>query len=84
MSNTCYIYADNLTLLTHEPRDMQFMLSRLPVYTKNKHLICDTSNFEVVHLNSAGKNVPVLLLAPSSQRIFLVSGHGFLQDLERG
>jgi hypothetical protein len=33
------LYADDLTLLTNEPRDMQIMLSRLAVYTRIKHLI---------------------------------------------
>jgi len=57
------LYADDLTLLTNEPRDMQVMLSRLDVYTRNKHLIVNTSNkSEVVHFNSAGENVPVLML----------------------
>ena len=51
------LYADDLTLLTNEPRDMQIMLSRLAV--RNKHLIVNTSKSEVVHFNSAGKNVPV-------------------------
>ena len=51
------LYADDLTLLTHEPRDMQIMLSRLAVYARNKHLIVSTSKSEVVHFNSAGVNV---------------------------
>ena len=54
------LYADDLTLLTNEPRDMQIMLSRLAVYARNKHLIVNTSKSEVVHFNSAGENVPVL------------------------
>jgi len=53
------LYADDLTLLTNEPRDMQIMLSRLAVYARNKHLIVNTSKSEVVHFNSAGENVPV-------------------------
>ena len=53
------LYADELTLLTNEPRDMQIMLSRLAVYDRNKHLIVKTSKIEVVHFNSAGENVPV-------------------------
>ena len=54
------LYADDLTLLTNEPRDMQIiMLSRLAVYARKKHLIVNTSKFEVVHFNSAGENVPV-------------------------
>jgi hypothetical protein len=53
------LYADDLTLLTNEPRDMQIMLSRLAVYAKNKHVIVNTSKSEVVHFNSAGGNVPV-------------------------
>ena len=32
------LYADNLTLLTKEPRAMQIMLSWLAVYARNKHL----------------------------------------------
>jgi len=35
------------------------VLSRLAVYTRNKHLIVNTSKSEVVHFNSAGENVPV-------------------------
>jgi len=54
------LYADDLTLLTNEPRDMQIMLSRLAVYARNKHLIVNTSKSEVVHFNSAGENVPVV------------------------
>jgi hypothetical protein len=37
------LYADDLTLLTNEPRDMHIMLSRLAVYARNKHLIVNTS-----------------------------------------
>jgi hypothetical protein len=60
------LYADDLiTLLTNEPRDMQIMLSRLAVYARNKHLIVNTSKSKVVHFNSAGENVPVLMLAVS-------------------
>ena len=51
------LYPDDLTLLTNEPRDMQIMLSRLAVYTRNK-----TSKSEVVHFNSAGENVPVFVV----------------------
>ena len=54
------LYADDLTLLTNEPRDMQIMLSQLAVYVRNKHLIVNNSKSEVVHFNSAGENVPVL------------------------
>ena len=53
------LYADDLTLLTNEPRDMQIMLSRLAVYARNKHLIVNTSKSEVVHFKSVGENVPV-------------------------
>jgi hypothetical protein len=64
------LYADDLTLLTNEPRDMQIMLSRLAVYARNKHLIVNTAKAEIVHLNSAGENVQFLMLAvpPFSQR----------------
>ena len=31
----------------------------MSVYTKNKHLIVNTSKSEVVHFNSTGENVPV-------------------------
>ena len=51
------LYADYLTLLTYEPRDMQIMLSRLGVYARYIHVIVNTSKSEVVH--SAGENVPV-------------------------
>jgi len=30
------LYADGLTLLTNEPRDMKIMLSWLAVYARNK------------------------------------------------
>jgi len=53
------LYADDLTLLTNEPRDMQVMLSWLAVYARNEHLFVNTSKSEVVHFKSAGKNVPV-------------------------
>ena len=56
------LYADDLTLLTNEPRDMQIMLSRLAVYARNKHLIVNTSKSEVVYFNSSGKNVPVFFV----------------------
>jgi len=79
------LYADDLTLLNNEPRDMQIMLSRLAVYARNKHIIVDTSKSEVVHLNFAGENVPVLDVGGATlyqpQRFFKVSGHDFLQDL---
>jgi len=52
--------ADDLTLLTNEPRNMQIVLSRLAVYARNKHRIVKTPNSEIVHFNSAGENVPVL------------------------
>jgi len=56
------LYADDLTLLTNEPLDMQIMLSRLAVYVRNKHLNVNTSKSEVVHFNSAGENVPVFVV----------------------
>jgi len=57
------LYADDLTLLTNEPRDMQIMLSRLAVYTRNTHLIVNTSKSEVVHLNLRVKMFLFLMLA---------------------
>ena len=53
---------------------MQIMLSPLAVYARNKHLIVNTSKSEVVHFNSAGENVPVLMLAvpPFIIKILLV------------
>ena len=51
------LYADDLTLLTNEPRDMQIMLSRLAVYARNKHLIVKISKSEVVDFNK--ENIPV-------------------------
>ena len=48
------LYADDLTLLTNEPRDMQIMLSWLAVYARNKHLIVNTSKSEVVHFQLRG------------------------------
>ena len=56
------LYADDLTLLTNEPRDMQTMLSRLAVYARNKHLILKISKSEVVHFNSTVENVPVFVV----------------------
>ena len=41
------LYADDLTLLTHEPRDMQIMLSRLAVYTRNKQYTFSCRHFQV-------------------------------------
>jgi len=81
------LYADELTLLTNEPRDMQIMLSRLAVYDRNKHLIVKTSKIEVVHFNSAGENVSDFDVggAPFITKILcMYFGHGFLQDLEHG
>ena len=57
------LYADDLTLLTNEPRDMGIMLSRLAVYARIKHLIVNTSKSEVVHFNSAGEMFLILMLA---------------------
>ena len=59
MCTSHLLYADDLTLLTNEPRDMQIMLSRLAVYARNKHLIVNTSKSKAVHFNSTGENVPV-------------------------
>ena len=82
------LYADDLTLLTNEPRDMQIMLSRLAVYARNKHLIVNTSKSEVVHFNSAGENVPVFDVGGATlyhnNSFRYLFGHGFLQDLEHG
>jgi len=57
------LYADDLTFLTNEPRDMQIMPSRLAVYARNQHLIVNTSKSEVVHFNSAGEMFLFLMLA---------------------
>ena len=57
------LYADDLNLLTNEPRDMQIMLSWLAKYARNKHLIVNTSKSEVVHFNSAGEMFLILMLA---------------------
>jgi hypothetical protein len=57
------LYAEDLTLLTNEPRDMLIMLSRLAVYARNIHLIVNTSKSEVVHFNSAGEMFLILMLA---------------------
>jgi hypothetical protein len=57
------LYADDLTLLTNEPRDMQIMPSRLAVYARNKHLIVNTSKSKVVHFNSADEMFLFLMLA---------------------
>ena len=54
VSHMHVLYADDLTLLTNEPRDMQIMLSRLVVYARNKPLIVNTSKSEVVHFNLRG------------------------------
>ena len=60
----CMLYdANDLTLLTNEPRNTQIMLSWLAVYVRDKHLIVNTSKSEVVHSNSASKNAPILNLA---------------------
>ena len=81
---TSHICADDLTLLTNEPRDMQTMLSRLAVCARNKHLIVNTSKSEIVHFNSAGENVPDFDVGGATlhqpQRLFKASGHDFLQD----
>ena len=82
------LHADDLTLLTNEPRDMQIMLSRLAVYARNKHLIVNTFKSEVVHFNSAGENVPVFDVGGATlhhKDSFRYLGMvGFLQDLEHG
>jgi len=81
------LYADDLTLLTNEPRDMQIMLSRLAVYARNKHLIVNTSKSEVVHLTStrsAGENVPVFDVGGATlhhKDSFRYMGMGFYRTL---
>ena len=57
------LYADDLTLLTNEPRDMQIMLSRLAVYTRNKHLIVNTSKSELCTSTPRVKMFLFLMLA---------------------
>jgi hypothetical protein len=80
------LYADDLTLLTIEPSDMQIMLSRLAAYARNEHLIVNTSKSEVVHFNSAGGNFPVFVVGGVTlhHKESLGIWHGFLQDLEIG
>ena len=82
------LYADDLTLLTHEPRDMQIMLSRLAVYARNKHLIVSTSKSEVVHFTPQVKMFLFLMLAvpPFITKILLGIWAWFsmLQDLKHG
>ena len=85
------LYADDLTLLTNEPRDMQIMLSRLAVYARNKHLIVNTFKSAVVHFNSGADplvNVPVFDVGGATlhhKDSFRYLGMvGFLQDLEHG
>ena len=56
------LYADDLTLLTNEPRDMQIMLSRLVLYARNKHIIVNTSKSEVVHGTSTPRVKMFLIL----------------------
>jgi len=57
------LYADDLTLLTNEPHDMQIMLSRLAVYARNKHLIVNTSKSEVCTSTPLVKMFLFLMLA---------------------
>ena len=57
------LYADDLTLLTNEPRDMQIMLTRLAVYARNKHLIVNTSKSEVCTSTPLVKMFLFLMLA---------------------
>ena len=80
------LYADDLTLLTNEPRDMQIMLSQLAVYARSKHLIVNTSKSEVGHFNSAGEMFLFLMSAvpPFITKILLGIWAWFLQDLEHG
>ena len=80
------LYADDLTTLTNEPRDMQIMLSQLAVYARSKHLIVNTSKSEVGHFNSAGEMFLFLMSAvpPFITKILLGIWAWFLQDLEHG
>ena len=77
------LYADDLTLLTNEPCDMQIMLSRLAVYARNKHLIVNISKSELCTSTPRVKMFLFLMLAvpPFITKILLVFGHDFLQDL---
>ena len=46
------LYADDLSLTTNDPGEMQTMLNRLRVYSRRKGLTVNTAKSEVVHFNS--------------------------------
>jgi len=52
------LYADDLTLMAHDPDVMQIMLNFLHWYAQSKHLIINIAKSEVVRFNSSGSNVP--------------------------
>eukprot|EP00983_Pelagomonas_calceolata_P059008 1145741-Pelagomonas_calceolata.AAC.3 len=56
---THMLYADDLTLIAHDPSALQTMLDRLDVHAWKKYLIINIAKSEVVHFNSSGPNLPV-------------------------
>ena len=52
------LYADDLTLLSNSPEQLQCMLSKLTIYARKKCLTVNTKKSLVVHFNSKGHNVP--------------------------
>mmetsp|Transcript_668 Transcript_668/g.1630 ORF Transcript_668/g.1630 Transcript_668/m.1630 type:complete len:288 (+) Transcript_668:3417-4280(+) len=46
------LYADDLSLTTNDPGEMQVMLNRLRAYAMRKGLTVNTSKSEVIHFNS--------------------------------
>ncbi len=62
---THMLYADDLSLTSNEPGQLQMMLDRLSAYALRKELIVTTSKSEVVHLYSQHTRVPVFTLGES-------------------
>jgi hypothetical protein len=52
------LYADDLTLLSNVPGQLQRMLNKLADYARKKHLTVNTKKSLVVHFNSGGGDEP--------------------------
>ena len=52
------LYADDLTLLSNKPQQLQCMLNKLAIYARKKHLIVNTKKSVVVHFNSGNGHIP--------------------------
>ena len=52
------LYADDLTLLSNRPEQLQCMLNKLAVYARKKHMTVNTKKSLVVSFNSVHGHIP--------------------------